>query len=73
MKKNLCTALAGYFTGYLYICCFIWGFSDYHPTRAWYPLLFLAAFVLWGEVVGRDRRPAGKAHLLFHPCGVCPT
>ena len=65
MKKNLCTALAGYFAGYLYICCFIAGFSDCHPTRAWYPLLFLAAFVLWGEVIGRDRRPAGKAHLLF--------
>lgn len=65
MKKNLCTALAGYFAGYLYICCFIAGFSDGNPPRAWYPLLFLAAFVLWGEVIGKDRRPAGKAHLLF--------
>lgn len=65
MKKNLCTALAGYLAGYLYICCFVAGFSDGHPTRAWYPLLFLAAFVLWGEIIGKERRPAGKAHFLF--------
>lgn len=67
MKRRFCTALAGYFAGYLYISCMITGFSTVAPyqLRPWYVLLFAALFVLWGEAVGRDVRPKGKTHLLF--------
>ena len=46
-KRTLYSSIASYAIGFLYISCFLFGFyGDVH--KLWHPLLFAAAFTLWG-------------------------
>ena len=69
MKKNLfLPALAGYGIGYLYICCFLLGFSDNGTPSTWYMLLFTLAFALWAWRV--LPQPFRRDRLVFPACMV---
>ena len=69
MKRNtFFPALAGYLIGYLYICCFLTGFSGNSGPREWYTLLFTLAFVLWAWAILPE--PFRRDRLVFPVCMV---
>lgn len=69
MKKNLFwPALAGYLIGYLYICCFLAGFSANSSPTDWYALLFAFVFALWAWRILPE--PFRRDRLVFPVCMV---
>lgn len=64
-KRTFFLALSSYFIGYLYVCCMLFGFTDSDSAVEWYALLFAAVFALWGNEIGKEKKPLGKDRLLF--------
>lgn len=64
-KRTFFLALSSYFIGYLYVCCMLFGFTDFDSAVEWYALLFAAVFALWGNEIGKEKKPLGKDRLLF--------
>lgn len=62
-KRKFCNALAGFAMGYLYVSCFLGGFTARGVMKTWYPLVFALAFVLWGAAIGRKRPQNPDARL----------
>lgn len=74
-RSFLPAALLSYLLGYLWICCFLLGFSDERyenfPTdriALWFPLLFTAAYFLWGNYTVRSKPVKSKEHLFWLVC-----
>lgn len=64
-KRKFWPALAGFGIGYLYICCFLGGFTRYDSPKEWYPLLFAAVYLLWGNAIAGKTRPANQEGCLW--------
>ena len=74
-KNFLLSAVLSLPLGYLWVCCFLLGFSDnrYAGTpldriAAWYPLLFAVCFFLWGSFLFSSRRAQTREHLFWLLC-----
>ena len=67
-RSTFFPALAGYLIGYLYICCFLTGFSGNSGPREWYTLLFTIAFALWAWAILPE--PFRRDRLVFPVCMV---
>lgn len=69
-KQRFLQALAGYGVGYLYICCFLAGFTTFGSPRPWYTLLFTAAYFLWARAIGGKKAPAAQERLWLGAMGL---
>lgn len=75
--RFMAAALGSYAIGWLWICCFLAGFTDsrYENTpldrlAAWYAAVFTAAFLLWSWLLLRKKVPASREHWFWLGCTV---
>lgn len=72
-KKELplWSALASYGIGYLWVCCFLFGFlsSFLRSLGRWYPLLFTGVFFLWIGKTLQEKRPC-REHVFWMACSL---